>query len=184
MINLDVIESEHQEDLQSVNDWCEKLYTQRFSSYFVGVRELYSQLQSVDHPITDESLMWILTELPIELFNVSSVLNEFITHYEVLKLKIKNKEIEVAGTATVLSISDRKDYVAHQVFGDKLLLSAYNSVATRVEKEISFSKELIMGAKKVWDARRSTEKSNPVSEVNPGDDLPEYKPTANTYIHG
>lgn len=181
MINLDSINAQHQEDLESVNTWCDNLYEERFASHFKGVRELYDRLKSTDHPITDEELMWILTELPIELFNVSTCLNEFVTNYEVLKLKIRKKETQIR---LDLPESRRKDAIFSDTFEDKLLLSAYNSVATRVDRELAFSRELIMGAKKVWDSRRHTEDTNPISEVNPGDDLPDYCPTSKTYIQG
>ena len=58
---------------------------------------------------------------------------------------------------------------------DKILILAYDNLITRVEKEMSYSRELIMSAKKIYDARRNTEQSNPVSEVNSKqNDLPDY----------
>ena len=47
----------------------------------------------------------------------------------------------------------------------------YTAVVTRVEIDIAFSKELIMGARKVWDARRRSEDA-PVGEIPP--ELPDY----------
>ena len=57
----------------------------------------------------------------------------------------------------------------------EVLHAAYVSIVTRVENEQTFAKELIMGAKKVWDSRRSADNSNPVGLVVP--ELPEYNPT-------
>ena len=58
---------------------------------------------------------------------------------------------------------------------DKILILAYDNLITRVEKEMSYSRELIMSAKKIYDVRRNTEQSNPVSEVSSKqNDLPDY----------
>ena len=51
----------------------------------------------------------------------------------------------------------------------------YNSVNERVRRQISFSRELIMSSKKLWDARRATEDANPIGGVVKEEtELPNY----------
>ena len=53
-----------------------------------------------------------------------------------------------------------------------------DKVVLRVEGEISFCRELIMAAKKIWDGRRDAEGANPIhTDVSPEDtydNLPVY----------
>lgn len=188
MIDMKNIEADARADLESVSGFIESLYQTNFSEFFAESRELYARLGSKTRPITDEELSWILINLPMNLFYVSERLNDFRMKYETLKLRTKKKESELANEAkeSGFTASQAKEYVNANTLDDKLLQSAYMSVIERVESEISFSKELIMGAKKIWDARRRTEQSNPVSEVTEtADDLPEYKPSKpKDYIKG
>ena len=62
---------------------------------------------------------------------------------------------------------------------DEIAVMVYSSLIDRIEGELSFSRELIMGSKKLWDARRSNA-TNPVAPVVP--ELPEYTPTTGTPI--
>ena len=139
-------------------------------------------MKSDIHPITDEELEYILTTFPLELFVISEQLNKIRLNSEVVKLKnketiekLRNDAIAEA-TTQGLNKTQTNEYVSHvlnrSMVEYEVLLSAYNSIITRVENEQTFSKELIMGAKKVWDARRNTDLTNPVGEVVP--ELPEY----------
>jgi hypothetical protein len=107
-------------------------------------------------------LEWVLISLPLDLKAASNALAQFKQHNEIVKLKIKQRKN--SGDADDLD----EEY--------KLMSIIYSSVITRVEADISFSKELIMGAKKVWDARRKTETAIPIGEVNTevSEELPEY----------
>lgn len=163
-MNLNAAFESASEDIEAVTEWCTSLYNRVFASYFQESRELSTRLKSKERPITDEELSWILIQLPVTLFDVSECVNQLRVSQEVVKMRNRQIELQLA-----------KDKSGYDMSSDKLLVSAYNSVITRVENEISFSRELIMGAKKIWDARRRSEQSNPVSEVeDPSDSLPDY----------
>ena len=149
------------EDFDAADNLVDDIYKKYFSRYFRKEAEMHNRFKDAEKPITDEELEWLITSLPLELFAVANALAQFKQHNEIVKLKIKQrkgkKELEDDG------LDD--EY--------KLMSIIYASVITRVEQEISFSKELIMGAKKVWDARKSGEKpiTGGISNDIP---LPEY----------
>jgi hypothetical protein len=138
------------------------IYNKYFASYFRKEAEMHTRFQDTDLVISDKELEWIITSLPLDLFSVSNALSQFKQHNEIVKLKIKQRKNKGAEEAD----SELDDEY-------KLMSIIYTSVITRVEQEISFSKELIMGAKKIWDARRSGEHA-PIGEVVPKE-LPEYR---------
>ena len=150
------------EDFDSADKLVSEIYDKYFASYFKKEVEMYGRFRDSDVPINDYELSWIITALPLELFSVSNALAQFKQHHEIVKLKVKqrskNKE----------SSEDGLD----EEF--KLMSIVYSSVISRVEQEIAFSKELIMGAKKVWDARRSSEQT-PIGPAMPQVELPDYK---------
>ena len=118
----------------------------------------------------------------ISLFEAAESLNRLKINQEVLKLRYKQNESELMKKSTARTVTQKRDEAAIQMIDDKLLMLAYGSVISRVESEISLSRELIMGAKKIWDARRKTDSVMPVGEVNTSDiQLPDYK---KLYIHG
>lgn len=174
-MDLKSIENNMQPDIDAVTTWCDDIYAEWFSSYFNSSRILFDRLKSKDKPISDEELSWILIQLPLQLFSASEALSKFRISQEVIKLKTKEIEMSIKGTAGTL-----------QTIDNKILIMAYAGIISRVESEISFSRELIMGAKKVWDSRRSTEGVHPVGEVdgNPPIILPEYKTLPKDYIKG
>jgi hypothetical protein len=45
--------------------------------------------------------------------------------------------------------------------------NAYETIIDRAEREMMFCRELIMAAKKIWDARKRSEGIMPVGEVVP-----------------
>ena len=153
-----------QEDFDAADRLVDEIYQKYFASYFNGENELYVKFQNAEVIITDKELEWILITLPLNLKSASSALAQFKQHNEIVKLTIKQRK--------------GKDVVADPELDDeyKLMSIIYASVITRVESELAFSKELIMGAKKVWDARRNSETA-PVGEVVKEFDseLPEYK---------
>ena len=164
----ELIQSEYQDDMSHMQAWCDMIYQQQFASYFSTMRDLYDKLKF--STISDSELEWAITSFPLELFKVSEALNSVRLNHEMVKLKNKEKRSKVA---------DKSDMLENDI-----LLAAYSSIITRVENEISFSREFIMGAKKVWDARRRAEASNPIGEVVPQTqiDLPNYMPDNKTYI--
>ncbi len=178
---------QYREDAEAIHEFCEDLYSKNFSVYFDGVRDLYTRLKSKTHPISNEELAYILTDLPLELFSAAENLNKLRLDHEVVKLK--NKETLEKTRRTLMeevtqveqSKSSRQEIVSRalneKMVEYEILLSAYNSVITRVENEQSFARELIMGAKKIWDSRRGAESSDPVGPVVPEDEseLPDYR---------
>lgn len=151
------------EDFISADTLVSEIYNKYFATYFKKEIALYARFRDADVPITDKELEWLITSLPLELFSVSNALAQFKQHNEIVKLKIKQRK------------SRSKDEIDDGLDEEyKLMSIIYASVITRVEQEISFSKELIMGAKKIWDARRSGERA-PIGEKLPEPDLPDYR---------
>jgi len=163
-----------------------KLYEEKFSPYFSDVRSLYSKFKSRLHVVSDEDLQNILLDVPMNLFMASENLNQLRLEYEILKLNIsaESKRLksdirlkdDVVASLTKSEIKELcNDMIQMNMVEQESLLAVYKSIISQVESEQSFARELIMGAKKVWDSRRSAEMSSPVSPVETGDDLPEYR---------
>lgn len=152
--------AELKEDFESANNLVDELYHKYFARFFQKESEMFDRFRDADVPINDTELEWILISLPLELKMAANSLAQFKQYNEIVKLRMKQRKS--AGV-------DDSDGLDAEF---KLMNIIYTSVITRVELEISFSKELIMGAKKVWDARRSGE-TPPIGETNT--DLPEYK---------
>lgn len=174
------IQENYQEYISDVESWVDDQYTEYFKTCFDKVRRIHERMKSQSRSITDSELEWILTELPMELFSISETLNKVRLDVEVIKLRKKSVKRDLDKKASELvkegefNKTDSKTWVDAELSEHDILISAYSSLITRVESEISFSRELIMGCKKIWDARRKTEASNPVSEVVPASDLPSY----------
>ena len=184
MLNLQNVQNEFSDDIEAVSDWCEEIYQNNFASHFSESRELFLRLKSKTQPITDEELSWILINLPLNLFDVSEVLNKFKVNQEVVKLRNKQKESDLVKASIETTATKRQEEASIKMLENKLLVTAYSSVMSRVESEISFCRELIMGAKKIWDARRRSESANPVGFVTDDShtDLPDYQ--QDVYIKG
>lgn len=173
-MNLQKTLSAVSSDINEVNEWAEREYNKYFSQYFKGEVELYDRMKKNSDPITDQELEWILTDLPLELFSVTEQLTKLKTAQEVIKLHIKQTERNyIQDSNSPGSATQKKEDAAALTAEDKLLVTVYDSLADRVSRQMSFSKELIMSAKKIWDARRSDGVLNP--EVLGKDTiLPEY----------
>lgn len=160
-------------DIDEVNEWSESEYNKYFASYFKGEKELYERMKSSSDPITDQELEWILTDLPLELFSVTEQLSKMKIAQEVIKISIKERERQYIASATEGSMTQKREEAQAITMEDKLLVDIYDSIMDRVTKQMSFSKELIMSAKKIWDSRRSD--GIPLPEIVSRDDmLPNY----------
>ena len=179
MIDLEFVYDGVKEDIESVTELSNKIYNKYFAGYFKEEKKLFERLKSSTQPITDDELEWILTTLPLELFSVSEALSQFQISKAVVKLRAKQDEVERIKLSPETSETKRKEDAAYQMLEHKLLLTLYGSVSNRVENELSFSRELIMSAKKIWDSRRQTEVSNPVGEITE-QELPAYTPPTET----
>lgn len=180
----------YKHDRNAVLDWCANAYRDMFSIYFDTMTDLYNRLNSTDRPITDQELETILIDIPLDLMQASEKLTMCKTSYEAIKLSLKKKRsdlteaLKYAGDPEYKTSAAIKQAVDTRTIEDELLLLAYQSLITRVEGQISFSRELIMGAKKVFDRRKANEEVMPVKPVSSsGDDLPEYSIPGN-YIKG
>lgn len=169
----------YSEDLVDLHLWCENQYRENFENCFKDVRDLKRELESNIRTVSDLELEWVLTELPMTLFDVSENLNRFRLDMEVIKLKKKSIKLDLSKSTKMmiesgeLDKSEVKNYIDAQIAEHDIVITAFNYIINRVESEISFSKELIMGCKKIWDSRRRAEESNPAGEVVP-EELPNY----------
>ena len=149
------------EDFISADRLVSEIYDKYFAPYFKKVADIHNRFQDTDTLISDKELEWIITSLPLELFSVANALAQFKQHNEIVKLTVKQRS------------KTKKDDPDGMDEEYKLMAIIYSAVISRVEQEISFSKELIMGAKKVWDARRSGEQV-PIGPTIVEPDLPDY----------
>lgn len=168
--------AEYKSDIDAVSSEVDSIYETTFNQHFSIVEALYDRMKNKDHPITDSELEDVLTVVPLELFAVSEKLNKLRLKLEVVKLKnketredmVRHRSSEVQDAA--MSASDRKDYVTRTVAVDmityEVLTQIYQCVIDIVSSRIMFSKELIMGCKKIWDGRRHTEQSMPVGSID------------------
>ncbi len=155
-----VFNDTYKSDILPIQVYCDEIYKNNgFEKCFCNVDMLIGKMESNVTPISDSDLEWILIELPMKLFTASESLNELKLSLEVVKLKLKEAKTDKAAIS--------EDVTEYQI-----LKIVHETLISRVENQITLSKELIMGAKKVWDSRRITEKSNPVKEI----DLPDYDP--------
>lgn len=185
MSSIDETLAMYKEDMESVESWCNDLYKDRFASFFEEIRGLYAQLADKQDKISDDVLESILTDTPLALFTVSERLNALRTNREVGKLKMREKEADVRrecielldehGKDAGFSKSDISAMVKDAIINDQIVIVALDGVINRVENEVSFSRELIMSAKKIWDRRKNTENVNPIGPVVPEyQELPDY----------
>ena len=184
------IESQYKEYIEDIETWCNEQYNLYFKECFDSVRKIHKSMESQVRAISDTELEWILSELPMTLFSISESLNKYRLEHEVIKLRKKKIKLELDAEAKkliedkLLSKADMKSWIDAELSEHDILLAAYASVISRVESEISFSKELIMGCKKIWDSRRKSEASNPVSPIDPRDvdNIPDYSRQYDQYI--
>lgn len=166
MLDMSMIIKEMEDDINGVSELSDKLYNRYFRNYFKIQQDLYKRIQNNSEPITDTELEKVLTELPLELIEVSEALSKFQIGQEVVKLRTKEE-------STSKSSLEAKEY--------ELMCKIYTSVSERVARQISFSRELIMSCKKIWDRRKDTDIVTPIGPIDTS--LPEYVPPAKqTYV--
>ena len=184
MIDLSYIVDGLQQDVNEIIDWSDDLYASNFGMYFQDQKKYYDLLTSNKRPATDQELEDMLTTIPLQLFSAFEARSKFKITETIIRFKMKDKEIESISHSSYTSDSKKKEEAANNTIEYKFVLDIYGAILERVDREISYSRELIMACKKIWDSRRSTDASNPVSEVVPPEiDLPNYSPyKPNTYI--
>lgn len=195
----DVIE-EYSPDFSEANDLVLQIYTKNFSHFFDIVDKFYYSMQKEKNKLSDEELEEILIDLPLNLFEVSDKVTGLRIQLEVTKLK--NREvrenirtaIDSSDAFSDMSKTDRKEAVARATASSmvpyELLADVYEVLLDLISNKVSFAKELIMSAKKVWTSRRETEDSMPVAEPDTSDDGPDLsaydfnKKKPQQYVHG
>lgn len=152
----------------------DSMYTEYFADHFNIVSDLYQRFKSKTHPITDSELESILTELPLELFAVSEELNRIRLSLETIKLKNKESKENIYNSYLAQAVTESSSPSAAKEIATKrtsvalipyeLTVSVHTCLIELVSSKIQFCKELIMGAKKIWDGRRASEQCMPVGE--------------------
>lgn len=176
MICIDEVLNRDSSILNTVHDWVESEYSKHFSQYFETQRNLYAVFKNNRKAITDDELEQILMQVPLDLFVVSENLNKYRLSLETLKLKLKHDTREISKNSTAKSQAKRDEDGELETIGDRILIECYNNIITRVENEISFSRELIMSSKKLWDSRRQGDRTMPVGikDYQQSNNLPNY----------
>lgn len=137
----------------------DELYGTYFAEYFEEARGLFERLCSTSRPITDEELSWILMTLPIRMFEVSEGISRINTISAVQNLSNKAMMHELTRESAEKTETKRKADAEHKMIERLVEYQVYKGVSERVASEVAMCKELIMGAKKVWDGRRKGETS-------------------------
>lgn len=154
------------EDIDAASNWVSSVYNDIFAEYFDDVRDLSTRMKSKIHPISDQELETVLTILPLDLFEVASKLSDIKLNYEVIKLHNKKEHTEVVKKSTATTVTQRNAEADAAMSDNRVLELVYETLIERVEKEVSYSRELIMTAKKIWDGRRKAEQAVPISPVD------------------
>lgn len=181
---LDTYES----DFKSAESVLDDMYKNIFEKKLQYIHNLSDTLKDKYEPCSDEVLEQILIDVPIKLFDAAECLSDLQLRLQIVKLSLKNKKIRIKRStmddySQKLNQSDLSDKITEMTYEDEILIMIYSRLIERVQSEISYTKELIMGAKKVWDRRRQTEMSMPVDPID--DKLPDYETINNhRYIHG
>lgn len=171
-MKFDVFES----DINSAMEFCNKIYNSMFSEDFDIVLKLSAKLSNDFTPISDKDLERILTDVPLMVIHASESVSKLELSKQVIKLKMVEHKSEIKSELAGMDVpkSEYSDIIKEKTVQDELSLAVYSCVLDRVNREISYSRELIMSAKKIWDRRRQSE------NFVPNDTLPEYR--KETYI--
>lgn len=168
------------QEIGDITDWVNSQYRDYFGDVFSFLDDLSARFQSEYVPVSDSDLERIMTDLPLMLIDASERLNAYKLKSEAIKLKIANVEYAASEAVSGGTKQERDKYVKVSSMNYKLLQCAYSSLIDLVDRKLVYSKELIMGAKKVWTDRKQADPATIAAE-NPDsgvDSLPEYK----TYI--
>lgn len=166
MEKLESVELSMSADIKDAREWVDSKYAEIFAEYFNEVRTLSARMKSKIQPISDLELESVLTNLPLDLFEVASKLSDIKLNYEVIKLHNKKEHTEMVKKSTASTATQRNAEADVATIGNRALELVYETLIERVEKEVSYTRELIMASKKIWDGRRKAEQSVPISPVD------------------
>lgn len=169
-MNFVYVETRYQGDIDAVIKYQNEVYDKMFSKEFSEVKSLSDMIKKSGYKSpSDEVLEIILMDVPLKLFDVAEKLNQLELTLQVLKLKLKEKKIELKHDENVRNMNSTmlSEFVSENTIEDELMISIYSKLIERVNSQISYSKELIMSAKKLWDRRKEAESAMPVTPVDP-----------------
>ena len=169
-MNFTSIESQYQQDIDAVIQYQNEVYDTMFSKEFSEVKRLSDMIKKSGYKSpSDEILEIILMDVPLKMFDVAEKLNQLELTLQVLKLKLKEKKIELKHDEIARNMNSTmlSEFVSENTIEDELMISIYSKLIERVNSQISYSKELIMSAKKLWDRRKEAESAMPVAPVDP-----------------
>lgn len=177
---IESIESKYIQDFDEIDAWLDKRYNEDFRSYFEDQKNIHKRILNSESKITNDELEKVMIDIPLMLIEVAEAVNRYKLRIESLKLRMKRRQLEYKNDESIT-----KDVVENENIEDKLLISAYQMLIQRVEKEMSYTRELIMGAKKVWDSRKGGDSVVPVipdTASDPLEGLPDYRLRGKDYI--
>lgn len=169
-MNFTFIESQYQQDIDAVMQYQNDVYDKMFSKEFSEVKNLSDMIKKSGYKSpSDEVLEIILMDVPLKLFDVAEKLNELELALQVVKLKLKQKKIDLKHGPEIEDMNSTQvsEFISVNTIDDELMISIYSKLIERVNSQISYSKELIMSAKKLWDRRKDAEAAMPVAPVDP-----------------
>lgn len=162
LTSLDKAQSKLFEMAGDTASWCNEQYDNLFSTYFKGIPKLYEKVTASNEKLTDDDLEFVLTSAPLSIIAASEQLSQYKLNNECLKLYIKKMESEYITTCDAKTVAEKREQASLYVMDYRLLSKAYEAVISRVDNEVNFTRELIMSAKKIWDARVKTYEASPV----------------------
>lgn len=183
--NFKKVADEYNDNIDAASSYYHSMYD-NFRPMVDRIRSYSSIASDTFKPIDDESLEELLTSVPLILIDISEALADMQVRMNTVKLSLKDKkfrskqDLVQSGEAK----TSASELVAGEFYADELLVNIYQTVIDTVEHDLSYGRELVMGAKKIWDRRRDAENAVPIKESEPPS-LPEYTaPSDRRYVHG
>lgn len=173
------IENIYESEFNDMDTWLKDRYDSDFKHYFEEQKNIHKRILNSESKITNEELEHVMIDIPLMLIEVAERVNKYKLRIEAIKLNMKRRQLKSKDE------DFSKDEAAMGEIDDKLLVAAYQMLIQRVEKEMSYTRELIMGAKKVWDSRKNGTSVAPVIPEEPQDPiagLPDYRMNGRSYI--
>ena len=162
-MNIYSIEEKYQADTASAEKWLSETYKRIFGTYFEQSDKLYDAIHTGNvSNFSDEDLSNILSVIPLDLLVAAEALSSVKVRTAFFKQQLKEYK------------HDSRD--ATDISELELLIHCYTALEELVSTKMSFSRELIMTAKKLWDARQEGANAMPVAERDYSN-LPEYPAT-------
>ena len=176
----------YKKEIEDTANWVVETYDREFSEYFKEVDRLYTKFNSGYEKITDEDLEEVMSTIPLKLFEVTERLAKYRAFAEFIKYKIKEKRNQAFKDSDQKTQALKKEDADSAVAEDEFFLKLHNIMIEMVESKMSYSRELIMSAKKIYTARKQTELNSKFIEskvTQQNDTLPEYEGFGTTEVN-